>query len=373
MSTNQAVPQLHIDPFFDGEAPGLERRVSTPGYHDDLAGRQAALAPAAPYQESPNQRGTTNAGVSNLAGYRDVRDMTLADGRPMMAVMRSGPDGLAGTVIPHAGLGGVPQGVNIHRPQDLEVNIDPHMQGQRSRVHLGDVARHLQAAQQMAASVTPEPYSIETLRLRGAATMHGIAQLSTRQQAPAEYDRAQPQYAPDAPNIPAPHQAQWAGQGASQHVGGGMHQGPRNVRPLQSFAQQAAAGVEGYAGRELRAIDLSQSPKPVERRRDPTFEVVFEIERFGSHTANYHDVIVRPGFIVLIYDSACPGRLYAPPAGDDSPPMAISISGDSQVYLVHATGIQYAYEGREFCILLVERSAQARQDFEDDVPLETIN
>jgi len=369
MPNNQPRPVLHIDPFFDGEG-GLEQQVALPDYADELAGRQATLAPAAPLQSSPNVRGTTAAAVSNVVGYRDVREMALNDGRPMAAVMRGGPTGLGGTVIPHAGLGGVPQGVRVHDPSALEVNIDPHIEGGRSRVKLAEVAGNIQEAQQMAAEATPEPYNMETLRLRGAAIMHGVAQLSNVQreavgQAPVQYQDPPVTTSPQAANIPAPNQSQWAGQGATPQHGGGMHQAPqqpvRQARPLQAFNQPSQT-VDADSGREMRPIDLSGSPNPVERgARSPDVEIVFEIEQFGSHTANYHDVVVGNGFVVLVYDQGYPGRMYAPPSSENAPPMAIAITGHDSVYLVHSTGIQYAYGNQEFCVLLIEREAPMQE------------
>lgn len=368
--TNGARPVLRIDPFFDGEG-GIVQQVALPEYSRDLAGRQMVLAPAAPRQTSPNMRGTTTAGVDNLVGYRDVREMNLADGRPMAAVMRAGPTGLGGTVIPHAGMGGVPQGVRVHEPGQLEINIDPHLEGARARVRIADVQANLAQAQEMAAEATPDPYSIETLRLRGAAVMHGVAQLANtqRQQYGEQPLVPQPMEPVSMPqvhgNIPAPHQAQWTGQGASPVYGGGMGVQPqpqrRPVRPLQAF-NQVPSTVHAPTGREMRPIDLSSTPSPPERyAAAPGVEVTFEIERFGSHTANYHDVVVAPGFVVLVFDTRYPGRMYAPPAAQDAPPMAIAVAGHDMVYLVHSTGIQYAYGNYEFCILLIGQVA-AKQE-----------
>lgn len=370
--TDNGTPRLQIDPFFDGEG-GVQQTVQTPRYAEELAGRQFTLAPDAPRQTAPNVRGTTTAACDNVQGYRDVREMTLDNGRPLAAVMRGGPTGLGGTVIPHAGLGGVPMGVRLHEPGQLEVNIDPHIEGARSRVRLADVVQHMGEAQQLAAASTPDPYSIETMRLRGAAVMHGVAQLTNAQRQQLGMQQLEPEQLPyESPqhpngNIPSPNQAQMAGYGATPQQGGGMHQPPpqhmhqqRQSRPLQSFLQQSPT-VHPETGREMRPIDLSASPSPPERGpAPPEVEVTFEIQQFGMHTAQYHDVIATDGFVVLVYNRDYPGRMYAPPAGEDSPPMAIAITGHSTVYLVHATGIQYVYGKQEFCVLLVERTGNSQ-------------
>lgn len=344
MTTTDDRPQIRIDPFFDGEG-GPVTQPQLPGYAE--AAEPGQPIPGVTAGQAAGVRGSTIAGVNNLQGYRPVNQMGLIDGRPMSAVMRSGPEGLQGTVIPHATQGGIPAGTRPHETQDLEVNIDPHIEGQRTTVRLGDVPQALNQAEQMAREVTPDPYNIETQRLRGAAVMQGVAALagSQRVHQPMPHTTA-----PQAANIPAPNMAQLTGNGATPS---GM---PRQVSPLQAF-QQTPQHVDPESGREMRAIDLAGSPPPRERITPPQMRVTYEIQNFGMHTARYHDVIKAPGFLVLVYKEYGGDEMYVPPSGDNVPEMALQIDGDDRVYLVHTTGFVYAYEGTNFCVLMVEREA----------------
>lgn len=76
--------------------------------------------------------------------------------------------------------------------------------------------------------------------------------------------------------------------------------------------------------------------------------------------AHYHDVQIEAGKVLLIYDLRFEGGVkWFPPSQPDAPPMALRIAERNTVYLVQATGIQYVYDGREFCVLLIEREAPA--------------
>ena len=312
---------LHLDPFFDGEG--------------------GDVAPAAiPREGNTGARSPTPSGAG---GYQAVEDSTLSDGRPMSHVMRSGTQGLRGTVIPHASQGGVPAGTRPHDLANLEVNIDPHIEGQSVVVRLGDVTSEtLARANEMADQVTDAgaAFTVEQQRLRGAAVMHGIA---------AQHQEVQEHTLPmatmpQAPgNIPAPNLGHVAGP-----------QPARVTSPLRAFTERP----DTIQGREPRAIDLSQSPTVEHAITAPKVEVTFEIEQFGVHTAHYHEVLVEGGFIVLIYNSAYQhGNRYFPTAGPTSPPMALNIAGRPEVYLVETTGFHYAYNGLEFCILLINKTA----------------
>lgn len=315
---------IRVDPFFDGEGP-QSRETRLPEYD---------VAQALP------------------AGYRDVRDEQLGDGRPALAVMRAGPSGLTGTVIPPATPGGVPRGVRPHVTQDLFVNIDPHIRGQEARVRLGDInAQTLAVAEETARQLTPDPYDMPTQRLRASAVLQGVAVGQAEQYAP---QLAAPVTAPQVPgNIPAPALAQFSGtqppqRAAASHV----------AHPLQAFAERPAQPP-------VRPVTTAQSTQPPEfgpqRVLPPQHLITFEIEHFGIHRARYHDVLSIQGFLVLIYDSAYQGGegMYVPPSGDDAPPMALHVEGSNEVHLVHTTGIVYSYGGHEFCVLLVERSVPA--------------
>ena len=320
---------IRIDPFFDsdgrGGAPeGAERTSRVP------------QIPATP--------STQNA-------YFDASQVQVADGRNALNVMRPGPEGLRGTVIPRATIGGIPVGTRPHEVRNLRVTIDPHIDGQSSVVRLGDIDENsVEAATQAAAEVTPDPYDMATQRLRGSAVLHGIAALH-RGQGPAPQ---QPSF--EGPVSPGNVRAENLG-----HYAQPAQPARRLTSPLAAF-NAPAPGVDEN-GRPLRAIDMRPSTV-VERAQpaQPNVEVTFEIQHFGTHTAYYHEVITRyPGFLVLVYDNRFRGAgKYFPQArSDDTPPLALAVVGKPKVYLVHTTGFQFVHGDLEFCVLMVERVADA--------------
>ena len=311
---------IQIDPFFDGEGGGLQ---------------QVPMRQTAPPVTPPSQY-----------GYQDAAATPLSNGMPMTSRMRQGPAGLQGTVIPRATLGGIPSGTRPHATQDIVMHVDPHIDGQSSQVRLGDITpESVRLAAQQASEVTPDPYDVATLRLRGAATMHGIAANSHQQQrAPAPQMQVAPTQTIAAPNLGR------MGQPVQRHV-----------RPLQAFTQ---APPDTHEGRPLRAIDMGQQAT-VERGPaavpPPTIEVTFEIEHFGTHTAMYHDVIIEQGFMVFVYKTGYRGGgKYFPGANGSQtqPPLAVNITGTNEVYLVQVTGIMYAHEGAEHCVVMIEQQGQ---------------
>jgi len=357
---------VQLDPFFDGE---------TGGYGD-----------AQPLPQRDTGRPVT---PETQYGYRPAAGERTAAGTPVTGVMRPGPAGLNGTIIPRSTMGGIPQGTSPHVTSDIEVVIDPHIAGQSSRVRLGDINQQTVAAGiAMARDVTPEPTSIETLRLRGAATMHGIAAtvagagpalqeqpLEMAQpvaQQPVMHHQSQQPVQPYVaqPVQPMPPQAQqpvavqqFAPQPAVQQeipaptLQTAAHAAPqRRVAPLAAFNQQPPAPEPT---RELRAIDLRDEAPAGSRAQagpaQPTIEVVFEMEGYGTNRAYYHDVIVQPGFIILVYDNRYQGPRWFPPVAesDNPPPLAMNVTGTEEVYRVQTTGVQYAVGHLEHCTLMI--------------------
>lgn len=321
--------QIRIDPFFDSDGRGgaPEGAVAVP---------RAPTIPATPASRN---------------GYYDAAQVRVADGRDALAVMRPGPEGLRGTVIPRATLGGIPVGTRPHEVSNLRVTIDPHIDGQSSIVRLGDITEASVAAATAGASeLTPDPYDMATQRLRGSAVLHGIA-------AQAGHPGATPvQPGFEGPVPPGNVRADNLG-----HYAQPVQPTRRLTSPLQAFGQ-AAPHVDPESGRAFRSIDMRPGvPQELQQPTAPTVEVTFELQHFGTHTAHYHDVITRyPGFIVLVYNNAYRGgNKYFPQVREDAPPMALNVVGKPKVYLVLTTGFQYAYGDLEFAILMVERQTDA--------------
>lgn len=345
---------IRIDPFFEGEGLETQRegvlvQPNTGGLVQPNIGGAAPVASGGPVQQQPGGPG------QQQPGYVDVGDRTLGDGRTVAQAMRPGPAGLRGTIIPSATPGGVPAGVRPHETRNLIVNIDPHLDGQGAQVRLGDVNPQTVArAEEMAREVTPDPYDTPTTRMRAAAVMQGIA--AQGHQAVGDISQYQPP--PVTPvtapgNIPGAHQAQIATP---------VPPPARRVRPLEHFGQEGAVAKAHETGPSLRRVDTPGAP-PEYEALPPRIRVNFEIEGFGVHQANYHDIIVQDGFLVLVYDEGYPaGLMYEPPAGDQTPAMALEVLGANEVHLVHTTGFSYSYQGHRFCILMIERSAPVQAE-----------
>jgi len=311
--------KLQINPFFDGEL-------------GNAAGGQQALA------FSRTLQGTDSGG-----GYRDVSTERLHDDRSPLSVMRPGAQGLRGVIIPHATPGGIPVGTRPHDVSDVEVTVDPHIE-QRFKVRLRDINRQsLAEAEAMAKEVTPDPYSVETSRLRGAAVLNGISVLAGTP-LPAVPGRV-PTPAIEAPgNIAAANLAHIAGQLSQQQ--------PRTIRPLAAFNGITTPVQPLYpvhnAGTYQRNIDLAGEPSAA-----PNVRVTFEFPGRGTQFGRYHHVIIQEKFIVLIlHGDDC----YLPP-DDGTEPIAVHVEGSRDVYLTHSVGISYPYAGITHIVLLVEKSA----------------
>ncbi len=314
----QQLRPIQIDPFFDGDGGGATGYVQS--------------QPAATI-------------VNGATGYNGVDQQTLSN-------MRPGASGLRGTIIPRATVGGIPVGTHPHVTADVEVNIDPHIYGQSSRVRLGDLnPRSIYAAEAIARELTPEPTNIQTLRLRGATIMHTLANQAHQSQAQLEpvlmaHQAVRPvvpqplnQFpGTPAPSLPTPPQM--------------VPRMQRTLSPLAAFDQQQRQPPT----RELRNIDLQAEPVP--QVGPPKIQVVFEMEHFGTLPVSYHDVIVADGFLVLMYDTRHQGstKYFPPKAKGDAPRTALMIVGAPEAYLVQTTGIQFEQDGKEFCVLLIEQT-----------------
>lgn len=277
-------------------------------------------------------------------GYLDPDRVMVGDERTTVGqVVRTGPAGLRGLIVPPATMGGIPRGTRPHDIRGVTVTIDPHIPNQSSQLRLGDITPdRLRDAMAVAEEVTPEPQDIATLRLRGAATMHGIGAAAAAGGGAGRIVDTNPTAAQDqqrTTTVNAPNLAQHG-------------QIRRSVRPLAAFGQ---APPNSYEGRELRHIDMPAAPREV-GCPPPGIRVTFEIEHFGTHDANYHDVIIQEGFMVLAFRTDYTGgSRYFPPQKPDSPPMAINVAGTADVYLVHATGIQFVHGNMEYAVLAVDQ------------------
>lgn len=310
MPTPTRYQPVLVDPFFDGD--GNRSTAKSSGQ------------PATP----PGQY-----------GYTDPSQEQLSSERSMTSVMSQAPKGLQGVVIPRSTPGGVPRGVNPHTLDQLEIAVDPHIHNQSSRITLGDLSRQVATATRQAAEITPEPVDIQTARLRAATTLH-IAADGAKKHAAATTLSSVPQQSAQPTQTVATAPA-------------------RTVSPLAAFGPRPVAAVGGQTVAKLVSSGLPAAQPAGPQPRTPTVRVAFEMEQFGRLEAAYDDVIVGEQTIILVFDTRCVGSTkYFPQARLDTPPAAINILGRSEVYLIRPLGIQFEYEDKEFCALLIEQSGQ---------------
>lgn len=303
-----------------------------------------------------------SAPVPGANRYQDPRSVVMSTGRSAADLMRPGAMGLQGVVVPHATLGGIPAGMRPHDINQMQINVDPHIPGQNAIVNLADITpQTMRQANHMADQVTPDVVDVATLRLRASATMHGIVAGAQRNGGTSRND-VPPQQAGPAGYMQSPNLARVATQ-------------QRRSTPLQSFLHGTNTQHERatHNGRELRSIDLD-SPSVINQhpagQAEPTLEVIFQLQGFGEHRAYFHDVVIEPGFMVLVYKLGYRGSKWFPPVAPDHNKhgIAVNIAGTDIAYLVHTTGVQYVYEDAEHCVLMVERAANLNDAPQEEEP-----
>lgn len=323
MSNVPTRPAIFYDPYFDGDQQ-----------------QQQEVAPPPDANRHP--------------GYRDAGTEQTANGRSVLQVIRPGPRGLRGTIIPRSTPAGIPQGFRPHATSNIEVNIDPHIPGQSTRVRLGDINEQIvRQATQLAEEITPEPFSRETQRLRSSAIMHGIAGLAQRNvpqpAAPPPLTMHQDVQTHSYPPAPPPQQS---GYVQANHLGDVGHRAPppqprRRVSPLSAFNQAPPPQVVDETN--LRPIQLREAAG------HPQVHVTFELEHFGVHEAYYHDVVIQEGFLVLVMNLNYNGPKYFPPTQADAPMLALNVTGTDEIYSVQTTGVHFQHANFEYCVLMIDR------------------
>ncbi len=217
-----------------------------------------------------------------------------------------GPDGLPGTVIPSAapGTGGGQLGGSRF---PTEIHVDPDLPGHSRVVKVGALtAENIEAA----AGAVEDAHPL----LRPSAIYDSLSTTPTGHEA----------LAPESP--------------------------PPVAGPLGAFRSPEEDTPEKKAAPVL-------PPQPAaSASRAPTTWVTFEIEGFGEHRAPFHSVIRQGNTLVLVYDTRCEGSQKFFPRATDRP-LGIHVHSETVAYYALTTGIEFQDDGKEYCILLIEREA----------------
>lgn len=347
---------INIDPFFDDEEEGF-----TP-----------SVKPGVPAYASV---------------YKDPRDERLSNGASIINIAGAGPKGTRGVLIPHATTGGVPTGIDPNRLGDIQVNIDPQLPGQSTTLKLADLSDELMLESLRQATELVPDASTRARNSRRAATAFRIAQqavadgtapkgqdLSPRAPLRSNRSRVVRTTAPTAPAAPR-------GAAAAAPSSPVLQQSAAtSFGPPPLPAKRKTGGFLSQFNKAATAAPLMDAPgegvddspelfsSPVVRQRpqpavpaipQPAIQALFELPGFGQLPAMFHDITLdqETGQMTLVYDTRyTQGNKWFPPKpeeGQELARFAMQIVGRPEVYLVVHSGVQYAYQGTEFCTLQI--------------------
>lgn len=344
---------INIDPFFDDEEEGF-----TP-----------SVKPGVPAYASV---------------YKDPRDERLSNGTSIVNIAGAGPKGTRGVLIPHATTGGVPTGINPNRIGDIQVNIDPQLPGQNATLNLSDLSDELLLdALREATELCPDN-STRARNSRRASTAFRIAEQRIKEGSAPKGQDLSPRTpirsgargrvvrsATPAPTTPRAAAAAAPSSPVLQATGTAF--GPPPLAPrrkggfLQQFNKPAAAAPLMDAPIDIDEEGPPEQPPVVRQRVQPTapaipapgIQAIFELPGFGQLPAMYHDITLDEDAqqLTLVYDTRfIQGTKWFPPKpepGQEPQRFALQVVGRPEVYLVVHAGVQYAYQGTEFCTLQI--------------------
>ena len=328
---------IQIDPFFDGsDDPSL------------VSPRQQSNRGLSTYRDASSE-------TFEVTDPRGLPTSGVLAGRPVTAVLRPQVRGMnmGGTIVPPATVGGTPEGFNPNILDDVEVVIDPHIAGQRTRLRVGDLtAEAVSYGQQVADQAVPNAAAPGLRRFKAAAAYHGMAQymggtvsrlVETEEDIVDEgtaVEQAQPVKRASPPRVTVTNGHQVSAARPTAQPSARSSASPMSL--LRKPPAQPAVLVS------------SQREEPVQRA---LVRVNFEIDlaladgkrHNHSWSAKYHDVDIstsdesgKPYAISFLWDNTAEDEPYVPPAGDDDgPEIAMEIVGRPEVYLVRALPFQY--------------------------------
>lgn len=353
------------------------------------------------FDSSPNQRtmqryGSRTADHETFATH-DAKGMPIQGmlaGRPLSAVLPTaaiaGKGRVSNMIVSPATEGGVPMGFNPNVISDIVIEIDPQIHGANTvRVPFSQLREGMvQESFDAATAALPPDGSVERQRLRGAATYHSLAGITSGQTAPVTPDAqdasktAMVREAPapqagvqfgTAKRIPIPGQqvVQPAPQPQPQPQPQVQMNQPMQVASWGTASPMAALRApvpapqaqQAQMPQAMQAMQLAPNVAAPSRRVRYEFELQSAKGAFAfNQDASYHDVLHIPGFIVLVWDNrytAAPQ--YEPPTGEQAPPTAIMLEGDPHAYLVSTTPIRYVHRDFMYSVLMIEKAVPLPQ------------
>lgn len=305
-----------------------------------------------------------------MAQYDDPANIRLGNGRAMSELMRGGPKGIRGVVVAPSTPGGVPTNFNPHDKHGIKINIEPDGPN-GSSLTLSDVTADMAQTAVERANSQITGNDINAIRERAAMAFEELAKMAN-----SSVKRV-PHKAP--PPVPKPQPSGVAEAVSEAQMLTELEETAQVLRteapmpPIEkidrTYSPMAAFGLKKppTAASAAPVVAKSTTSGP------PQKLVYFEKEGIGTVPAFFHDVLIsvsrldpeipeESGFIVLVYDVRFEqsAARWFPPANDPyHRPWAVQINDDRRLYLVNTTGFQYVYDGREYCVLQVEKALRA--------------
>jgi hypothetical protein len=247
------------------------------------------------------------------------------------------PRGMPQFIVPEVDVGNVPAGVNLHDTRQMQLLVDPHIQGQSFTVDLGALQTNPRGlTNAVTTSGVRGARSMPDFRLRAVQAMHSAAEA-------AKTATAQDPIAPL--------------QAVSRQTG-------RAVTTSELLAPMSSP-----TRAPLRALHVGRDDAAATVRAPVTGSaermVTFDFRDAGEHRATYRDVLISAdrdpnnsnhltgGFVVLVVAARSSHYYFPPKPRPGMAPIAFSVDGDPSGYLVMPTGMQYIHGGHEYCILTI--------------------
>ena len=136
---------------------------------------------------------------------------------------------------------------------------------------------------------------------------------------------------------------------------------PTTVDPtknMQSVAELDSTKKQNILLAGFETLNMSYLTGPIAEK--PTKRVVFDMGRGGANQANFHDVVVSKGNVVLVYDTRFEGgHQFMPPnqskfveAGEPIEPIIVTVAESGQEYSVTSMGIQFTIGVLDIIVLI---------------------
>lgn len=330
------------------------------------------------YRGKSTGRTSAQAHTPDATKYHDASQVHLegesAAGASMLSKLpgNHGFRALRGVVVPRSTPLGGSCGHNPHGSHVIHVDPGPYDEG--IVVDLAKVDKEAMA--QAVAQSAEQTNDLEDLAVAAFAAVSEQAPRRAPRVAIPEEERLPPLQMPGTYVVP------------KARPGGGQVKracfSERELKDRDETARRQQQAVPAHARERLAqtpslqaALDEDQKPgaQAAGQPESPPRQVTFEIPGGHQFHVLYHDVVRHGITLVLVYDHDRPFQMvYFPPSLEDSQgePLGMAVLVHARprseektvLYRVTAPGVQFKYQGKEFCVLLIDKEKEFVQDKE---------